>query len=163
MSFVLGFLPTALKGSSLEPAAGFIGYRLCRRPLGPEAWMTGCLDAWVLGCLAAGVPVACQMSHLAFPCGREHQFEGQGGVGGLEVCRAEIPCGVLRHGSVTPLRWSNKGFLQSGMLGCLDAWMPRGVSALEGCGDAGLEGIGDCSCNVARSSSGRGRRIFFIT
>ena len=22
-----------------------IGYRLCRRPLGPEAWMLGCLDA----------------------------------------------------------------------------------------------------------------------
>ena len=45
------------------------------------------------------------------------------------------------------------------MLGRLDAWMPRGVSGLEGFGDAGLEGIGDCSCNLARSSSGRGRRM----
>ena len=40
------------------------------------------------------------------------------------------------------------------MLGCLDAWMPGGVSGLEGSGDAGLEGIGDCSCKLARSSSG---------
>ena len=45
------------------------------------------------------------------------------------------------------------------MPGCLDAWMPRGVSGLEGFGDAGLEGIGDCSCNLACSSPGRGRRI----
>ena len=37
--------------------------------------------------------------------------------------------------------------------------MPRGVSGLEGLGDAGLEGIGDCSCKLARSSSGRGRRM----
>ena len=37
--------------------------------------------------------------------------------------------------------------------------MPRGVSGLEGFGDAGLEGIGACSCKLARSSSGRGRRI----
>ena len=37
--------------------------------------------------------------------------------------------------------------------------MPRGVSGLAGFGDAGLEGIGDCSCNLARSSSGRGRRM----
>ena len=37
--------------------------------------------------------------------------------------------------------------------------MPRGVSGLEGFGDAGLEGIGDCSCKLARSSSGRGRRM----
>ena len=32
----------------------FIGYRLCRRPLGPEEWMLGCLDArmpvkWAIG------------------------------------------------------------------------------------------------------------------
>ena len=38
--------------------------------------------------------------------------------------------------------------------------MPRGVSGLEAFGDAGLEGIGDCSCKLARSSSGRGRRIY---
>ena len=49
------------------------------------------------------------------------------------------------------------------MLGCLDARIPRGVSGLEGFGDAGLEGIGDCSCNLASSSSGRGRRIFANT
>ena len=92
-------------------------------------------------------------------------MRAKGGVGGLELCRPEIPCGPLRPGSVTPLRWSNKGFLQSGMLGCLDAWMPRGVSGLEGFGDAGLEGIGDCSCKLARSSSGRGRRIhrYYLT
>ena len=47
-------------------------YRLPPLPptSGPEAWMPGCLDAWVLGCLAAGVPVACQMTHLAPPCRR---------------------------------------------------------------------------------------------
>ena len=37
--------------------------------------------------------------------------------------------------------------------------MPRGVSGLAGFGDAGMEGIGDCSCKLARSSSGRGRRM----
>ena len=26
----------------------FIGYRLCRRPLGPEEWILGCLDARML-------------------------------------------------------------------------------------------------------------------
>ena len=41
------------------------------------------------------------------------------------------------------------------MYGCLDAWRCVRI----GFGDAGLEGIGDCSCNLARSSSGRGRRI----
>ena len=84
-----------------------MGYRLCRRPLGPEEWMLGCLDARMPSFVAflctrehqsadAGMPGcsdACQMSHLAFPCGREHQFEGQEG-GGLEVCRPEIPCGT---------------------------------------------------------------------
>ena len=33
--------------------------------------------------------------------------------------------------------------------------MPGVVSGLEGFGDAGLEGIGDCSCKLARSSSGK--------
>ena len=39
-----------------------------------DAWMPGCLDA-------------CQMSYLALLCGLEHQFEGPGGGGGLEVGR----------------------------------------------------------------------------
>ena len=103
-----------------------------------DAWMPGCSDA-------------CQMSFLALLCRREHQFEGQGGV---EGARGLTSCGPLWQISAAPLRWLNKGFLQSGMLGCLDAWMPRGVSGLEGFGDAGLEVIGDCSCNLARSSSG---------
>ena len=98
------------------------------------------------------------MSYLALLCRREHQFEGPGGpkgsMWGLEVCHPEKACGPGLRRAVTPLRWSNKGFLQSGMLGCLDAWMPGGVSGLEGFGDAGLEGIGDCSCKLARSSSG---------
>ena len=82
-----------------------------------------------------------------------------GGLGVRVEKRPVDPCGPGLRRAVTPLRWSNKGFLQSGMLGCLDARMPRGVSGLEGFGDAGLEGIGDCSCKLARSSSGRGRRI----
>ena len=45
------------------------------------------------------------------------------------------------------------------MYGGWHAWMPGGVSGLGGFGDAGSEGIEDCSCNLARSSSGRGRRI----
>ena len=32
------------------------GYRLCRRPLGPEEWVLGCLDAWMLGCLSFCLP-----------------------------------------------------------------------------------------------------------
>ena len=52
-SFVLALLPTALKGSSLEPAAGFIGYRLCRRPLGLDEWVPGCLDACLFARLVA--------------------------------------------------------------------------------------------------------------
>ena len=32
------------------------GYRLCRRPLGPDEWMLGCLDAWMLGCLSLCSP-----------------------------------------------------------------------------------------------------------
>ena len=93
-----------------------------------DAWMPGCLDAFQMGC-------------LALLCRREHQFEGPGGGGGLEVCRPGIPCGPGLRRAVALLRWSNKGFLQSGMLGCLDARMPPGVSGLEGFGDAGLEGI----------------------
>ena len=86
----------------------------------------------------------------------------RGRVGGPRFAGLKSPvasCGPLLGGAVTPVRWSNKGFLQSGILGCLDARMPRGVSGLAGFGDAGLEGIGDCSCKLARSSSGRGRRI----
>ena len=59
----------------------------------------------------------------------------------------------LLGGSVFPLRWSNQG--------CLHVWRPGclGVSGLGGFGDAALKDLGDCSCNLARSSSGRGRRI----
>ena len=67
----------------------FIGYRLCRRPLGPEEWMPGCLDA-------------CQTSHLAFPRRREHQFEGQ--VGG--VSRFAIGSTSLVH---SPLHEPSSG------------------------------------------------------
>ena len=45
------------------------------------------------------------------------------------------------------------------MYGGWHAWMPGGVSGLGGFGDAALKDLGDCSCKLARSSSGRGRRM----
>ena len=126
-------------------------YRL--PPLPPTSGTWG-MDAWMPGCLSNkpfGIPV-----QAGAP------IWGPRGMGGAQGPRREMPCGPLLGEPVTPLRWSNKGFLQSEILGCLDAWMPRGVSGLAGFGDAGLEGIGDCSCKLARSSSGRGRRIVYI-
>ena len=50
-------IPTySLKGSFGEPAAGFTGYRLCRRPLqlgySLAGWLAGWLVSWLDGWLA---------------------------------------------------------------------------------------------------------------
>ena len=128
----------------------FIGYRLCRRPLGLRNWR---FDAWMLVFLVVWYWFVWHWGYIWAPLGCIWGPRGRKGG------RRSASRNPLLGPSASPLRWSNEGFLQSGMLGCLNAWMLRDLSGLEGFGDARLEGIGDCSCNLARSSSGRGRRI----
>ena len=56
--------------------------------------------------------------------------------------------------------------VESGMPACMEAGM-RGCLEVsqdwEGFGDAALKDLGDCSCKLARSSSGRGRRILLLS
>lgn len=71
-------------------------------------------------------------------------ISGPRGMGGD---RGPAPCGSLWRESHGPLRW-----LQQGIHAVIDAWLLGGLDAWQD-----WKVLGDCSCKLARTSSGRGR------
>ena len=116
------------------------------------------MDAWMPGC-----PDACRMSHLALPCRRERQFEGQGGRQDRSSSASRSPLWRPAGRICDPFKMVESGIpacMEAGMLGCGSLEVCQDWQGLAGFGDPALKDFGVCSCNLARSSSGRGRRIY---